>query len=129
MNRDNVFPQMCAPTEADYIAALRLDVLQLVQHHTQKYIAQRVGVSAKSIHNAQEGKGAADGWMIARLEWEFGPEAVKHSRALGGGNRNREPEVMDALRPHVEAIHTILAEATESRLSREATRGQARAAA
>jgi hypothetical protein len=124
----NRLPQLYSPTETDYVAAVRADILNLSRHHTQKEIAQRVGVHPRTIHNAQEGKTALEGWVIPRLEWEFGPEATKNIRALGGGNRNRDPEVMDALRPHVEAIHNILAEATESMLAREASRGRKEAA-
>ena len=122
MNASSVFHRLCSPTETDYISALRKDLLGLVQHHTQKEIAQGVGVTPRTIHNALEGKTALEGWVIPRLEWEFGPEAVKHSRDLGGGNRNREPEIADAIRPHVEAIMGVLAEEARDRLAGGASR-------
>ena len=123
MSGGNVFRQLYAPTEADYVAAVRKVVLALSQHHTHKTIAQRLGISAKTVHNAQEGKTVLDGWVIPRIAWEFGPEAVKPVRDLGGGEIDRAPALTDALRPHVEALAFILDEQSRSRLTADATRG------
>lgn len=116
----NVLRQLYAPTEADYVAAVRKMMLGLAQHHTQKTIAQRIGVNPKTVHNAIEGKCAIEGWVIPRIEWEFGVEATKAIRDLGGGHR--DPDIADDLRPHVEALQAILDQRAESRLQAEASR-------
>ena len=121
MSAGNVFPQLCAPTEEDYLGAVRADILELSKHHTQKTIAQRVGVSAKTIHNAQERKTALQGWVIPRLEFEF-PGSMKNVRALSGGARNDPLDFAATIKPHLDAMVEAVAELARNRLNEEATR-------
>lgn len=121
MRHGNVFPHLCAPTEEDYLGAVRADILELSKHHTQKTIAQRVGVSAKTIHNAQERKTALQGWVIQRLEFEF-PGSMSNVRSLSGGARNDPLDFAATIKPHLDAMVEAVAELARSRLSEEATR-------
>jgi hypothetical protein len=124
MREGNVFPHLCAPTEEDYLGAVRADVLELSKHHTHKTIGQRAGVSPKTIHNAQEMKAALKGWVVQRLEFEF-PGSMKHVRALSGGTRNDSLDFAATIKPHLDAMVEAVAELAASRLSEEATRGRA----
>jgi hypothetical protein len=123
MSGGNVFPHLCAPTEEDYLGAVRADILELSKHHTHSTLAQRVGVSAKTIHHAQERKTSLKGWVIQRLEFEF-PGSMKNVRALSGGGRKSDPLALaDAIKPHLDAIVEAVADQARSRLADEATRG------
>lgn len=121
MRECNVFPHLCAPTEEDYLGAVRADILELSKQHTQKTIAQRVGVSPKTIHNAQERKSALQGWVIQRLEFEF-PGCMKNVRALSGGTRNDSLDFAATIKPHLDAMCEAVAELASNRLAEEATR-------
>ena len=121
MRHGNVFPQLCAPTEEDYLGAVRADILELSRHHTHKTIAQRVGVSPKTIHNAQERKAALMGWVIQRLEFEF-PGSMRSVRALSGGTRNDSLDFAATIKPHLDAMVEAVAELARNRLNEEATR-------
>ena len=121
MRAGNVFPQLCAPTEEDYLGAVRLDILELSRHHTHKVIAQRVGVTPKTIHHAQERKTALRGWVIQRLEFEF-PGSMRNVRALSGGTRNDSLDFAATIKPHLDAMVDAVAELAKSRLAEEATR-------
>jgi hypothetical protein len=121
MRAGNVFPHLCAPTEEDYLGAVRADILELSRHHTHKTIAQRVGVSPKTIHHAQERKTALRGWVIQRLEFEF-PGCMKNVRALSGGTKNDSLDFAATIKPHLDAMVEAVSELARSRLSEEATR-------
>lgn len=110
MNEGNVCRRLYAPTEEDYLIAVREIILDLCKKgYTHKQIAQRIGVSAKTIGNAQEKKAALKGWAIARIEYEFGSEIAEPFIALGGG-RSIQIDLVDELRPHVQAIAATIAE-------------------
>jgi hypothetical protein len=121
MREGNVFPHLCAPTEEDWLGAVRVDILELSRHHTHRTIAQRVGVTPKTIHNAQERKSALKGWVIQRLEYEF-PGSMKQVRALSGGTRNDSLDFAATIKPHLDAMVDAVAELARSRLNQEATR-------
>ena len=123
MSAPNVFPHLCAPTEEDYLGAVRLDILELSKHHSQKTIAQRAGVDAKTIHNAQERKAALKSWVIQRLQFEF-PGSMRNVRALSGGTRSDPLDFAATIKPHLDAMVDAVAELARNRLSEEATRGQ-----
>jgi hypothetical protein len=93
MSDSQVFGRMFAPTEKDFLEAVRVIILGLQKKgHTQKYIAQRLGCSAKTIHHAQEMRHNLSGWILARIRFEFGDEAVAPFDALGGGPVTRPDE-------------------------------------
>jgi hypothetical protein len=121
MRAGNVFPHLCAPTEEDYLGAVRADILELSKHHTHKTIAQRVGVTPKTIHHAQERKTALRGWVIQRLEFEF-PGSMKHVQSLSGGKRNDSLDFAATIKPHLDAMVEAVSELARSRLAEEATR-------
>jgi hypothetical protein len=98
-----------------------LDILELSKHHTHRTIAQRVGVSSRTIHHAQERKTALKGWVIQRLEFEF-PGSMKNVRALSGGTRSDPLDFAATIKPHLDAMLDAVAELARSRLSEEATR-------
>lgn len=122
MREGNVFPHLCAPTEEDYIGAVRADILELSKHHTHKTLGQRAGVTAKTIHNAQEKKSALKGWVIQRLEFEF-PGSMKNVRALSGGTKSDSLDFAATIKPHLDAMCEAVADLARSRLSEERTRG------
>lgn len=121
MRERNVFPHLCAPTEEDYLGAVRADILELSLHHTHKTIAQRVGVTPKTIHHAQERKTALKGWVIQRLEFEF-PGSMKNVQALSGGRRSDALEFAATIKPHLDAICEAVGDLSRDRLAEEATR-------
>lgn len=122
MNDGNGCRRLYAPTEEDYLIAVREIILDLCKKgFTHKQIAQRIGVSAKTIGNAQEKKAALKGWAIARIEFEFGSDIAEPFIALGGG-RNAEPALTDEIRPHVHAIATAIAERDRERMKARAVR-------
>jgi hypothetical protein len=98
-----------------------LDILELSKHHTHRTIAQRVGVSPRTIHHAQERKTALKGWVIQRLEFEF-PGSMKNVRALSGGTRNDPLDFAATIKPHLDAMIEAVSELARSRLADEATR-------
>lgn len=121
MSSGNVFPHLCAPTEEDFLGAVRADILELSTHHTHRTIAQRVGVSPKTIHNAQERKTSLRGWVIQRLRFEF-PGSMKNVMALSGGQRSDPLDFADTIKPHLDAMVEAIADLAKSRLAQEATR-------
>lgn len=121
MREGNVFPHLCAPTEEDYLGAVRADILELSKHHSQRTIAQRVGVTPKTIHHAQERKTALKGWVIQRLEFEF-PGSMRNVRALSGGTKSDPLDFAAIIKPHLDAMVDACAELANNRLNQEATR-------
>lgn len=89
MDDPNVFGGLFAPTETDYDEKVREIILALQkrtvpQRHTQRYLAQRIGVTSATIHNAQEMHNSLSGWVIFRILFEFGEDAIAPLLGLGG---------------------------------------------
>lgn len=120
METGKVLPRLYAPVERDYDEAVRDVILGLGRMgFKHKEIAQRIGVTPKTVGNAQEMKHSLAGWCVARIEYEFGPEAVKPIIALGGGGRAAPIDPLgDSIREHVKALGEALAADDAARLER-----------
>lgn len=83
--RNNVLRRGAAPVTNSYRKAVSQIIRQVQGDLTDHELAERIGVSEGTVANARNQKCDLGGVTLARIAYEFGPEALDPFMRLGNG--------------------------------------------